>query len=171
MSPTWRPRSCINLYMQVKTPSPAAAAPRGCTHLKLRQAGRLVTRHYEERFRSSALNITQYSLLSHVVRLAPVGAGELAAAMKLDASTLTRNLQPLVEQGWVVVRPGTDARARIVEATPEGQALRATAQRDWQRAQQALNRLLGSERVAALHTLLDECIALLEQDTTETNHE
>ncbi len=149
----------------------AEAAPKGCTNLKLRQAGRLVTRHYEARVRHHGLKITQYSLLSHVVKLGPVGAGELAAAMKLDASTLTRNLQPLLEQGWVRVQAGADARQRIVEATPAGQALRAEAQRDWKRAQQALNRRLGAEKVAALHALLDECIALLEREDGEVDDE
>ncbi len=150
---------------------PAEAAPSGCTNLKLRQAGRLVTRHYEAQVRARGLKITQYSLLSHVVKLGPLGAGDLAAAMKLDASTLTRNLQPLLQQGWVRVQAGDDARQRIVEATPAGHALRAEAQRDWKRAQQALNRRLGVQRVAALHALLDECIALLEREDGEADDE
>ncbi len=148
-----------------------AAPPRGCTNLKLRQASRLVTRHYEARVRASGLKITQYSLLSHVVKLGPLSAGALAAAMKLDASTLTRNLQPLLDQGWVSVQPGDDLRRRIVQATPAGQALRGEAQRDWKQAQQALNRRLGEPRVAALHALLDECIALLEREDEEAADE
>ena len=137
------------------------AAPAGCTNLKLRQASRLVTRHYERFIRASGLKITQYSLLSHVVKLGPQRAGELAAVMQLDASTLSRNLQPLLEQGWLAVHAGEDARQRIVEATPEGQALRQRAQRAWKQAQVALNQRLGETRVVALHALLDECAALL----------
>src|SRR3954467_8655723 len=106
-----------------------AAAPRGCPNLKLRQASRLVPRHYERHVQPTGLKITQYSLLSHVVVLGPVRAGELAAAMQLDASTLTRNLRPLLQQGWVEMRPGADARSRIVAATPAGVALRQQAQK------------------------------------------
>jgi DNA-binding MarR family transcriptional regulator len=149
------------------TPDPAV--PRGCTHLKLRQAGRLVARHYEVFVRPCGLKNTQYSLLSQVVQRGPLRAGELAAAMQLDASTLTRNLQPLVEQGWVQVRAAADdARSRIVEATPAGHALRTNAQRAWKRAQNALNERLGAERVAALHALLDDCITRLDPHETET---
>lgn len=139
-----------------------ASAPRGCTNLKLRQASRLVTRHYEAFVAPTGLKNTQYSLLSHVVKLGPLRAGELAAAMRLDASTLTRNLAPLVEQGWVVVSAGEDARSRVVAASEAGRSLRAQAQKAWKQAQLALNARLGADRVAALHALLDECIEALE---------
>jgi DNA-binding MarR family transcriptional regulator len=145
------------------------AALAGCTNLKLRQASRLVTRHYERFIRASGLKITQYSLLSHVVKLGPLRAGDLAAVMQLDASTLTRNLQPLVEQGWLQVRAADDdARSRVVEATAAGIALRQQAQRAWKRAQLALNERLGVDRVAHLHALLDDCIALLEPSEPKT---
>jgi len=140
-----------------------SAAPRGCTNLKLRQASRLVTRHYESFFAATGLKITQYSLLSHVVKLGPLRAGELAAAMQLDASTLTRNLQPLLLQGYVQMHAGDDARSRVIAATAAGRALRSEAQKAWKRAQTALNERLGIERVAALHALIDECLPLLEQ--------
>jgi len=145
--------------------------PRGCTNLKLRQAARLASRHYEAYLRETGLKITQYSLLSHVVQLGPLRAGELAAAMQLDASTLTRNLQPLVDAGWLQVRAGSDARSRVIEATAAGNALRAEAQRAWKRAQLALNARLGNERIAALHALLDHCIAVLDPHEPETPDE
>ena len=143
-------------------------APRGCTNLKLRQASRLFTRHYEAYVAPTGLKNTQYSLLSHVVKLGPIRAGDLAAAMQLDASTLTRNLQPLLQQGWVAVSTGEDARSRIVEATESGRALRQHAQRAWKQAQLALNMRLGEARVAALHQMLEECMALL-ADTEDSD--
>lgn len=145
---------------------PAAAAaprPQGCTNLKLRQAARRVTQHYESFVAPTGLKITQYSLLSHVVKLGPLRLGELAMAMQLSASTLTRNLAPLVQQGWVVLEADpADARGRVVVATPAGLALRAEAQRAWKRAQLALNERLGTARVVALHALIDECLPLLD---------
>lgn len=146
------------------TAGPALPAPRGCTHLKLKQVGRLVARHYEAHVAPTGLHNMQYSLLSHVLKLGPVGLGELAAVMRLDASTLTRNLQPLRERGLLEVRPGADARSRVVRITPAGAALRDDAQKAWKRAQSALNARLGIERVAALHALLDDCMAVMDDD-------
>ena len=136
--------------------------PRGCTNLKLRQLSRVVTRHYDAYVAATGLRNTQYSLLSHVVLSGPIRPSDLAQRMRLDASTLTRNLQPLLAQGWLRQGPGEDARSRLVEATEAGRAKRVDAQRAWKQAQLALNALLGSERVAALHALVDDCIERLD---------
>lgn len=141
-----------------------AVKPKGCTNLKLRQLARVVTRHYDRHVAAVGLKNTQYSLLSHVVLLGPLRPGELARRMRIDASTLTRNLQPLVAQGWVRLEPGADARSRQVAATAAGRAKREQGQRAWKHAQLDLNRRLGAERVVALHALLDESMGLLEDD-------
>ena len=143
------------------------AVPRGCTSLKLRQLSRRVSQHYDQVLAGAGLKTTQYSLLSHVERLGPLRPGELAAVMEMDASTLTRNLQPLQAQGWVEVGPGTDARCREVRLTEAGRAKRDDAQRRWKQAQLALNERLGSDRVAALHALIDDCLALIHGESPE----
>ena len=142
-------------------------APRGCTNLKLRQLTRRVSQHYDRIVAQADLKTTQYSLLSHVVQLGPIRPGDLAQRMEMDASTLTRSLQPLVAQGWVEVGAGDDARSRLVTATEAGRAKRVEAQREWKRAQLALNERLGVAKVAQLHTLLDECLALMNESSGE----
>ena len=137
--------------------------PRGCTNLKLRQLTRMVTRHYDRYVSEVGLKNTQYSLLSLVVGLGPIRPVDLANRMQMDASTLTRNLQPLVAHGWVTIRDGRDARSRLVEATEAGQLKRAEGQRAWKAAQLALNERLGAARVAALHELLDACIERIDE--------
>jgi DNA-binding MarR family transcriptional regulator len=155
----------------VNSREPADPPPRGCTNLKLRQASRRVTRHYEACLAPTGLKITQYSLLSYAVKLGPLQAGELAAALQMDASTLSRNLQPLLHKGLLSASAGADARCRLIEATPEGHAARAGAQNAWKAAQQSLNQRLGSARMAALHNLLDECVTRPEQPTRTDDHD
>lgn len=146
-----------------------AVKPQGCTNLKLRQLSRAVTRHYDAYVAPTGLKNSQYSLLSHVVLLGPLRPSDLAARMKIDASTLTRNLQPLVAAGWVEQGPGDDARSRSVVATEAGRVKRAEAQRAWKQAQLALNARLGNERVLALHALIDDCLEAL--DVSESDDE
>ena len=138
-------------------------APVGCTSLKLRQLNRRVSQHYDRIVGAIGLKTSQYSLLSHVVKLGPVRPGELAGHMEMDASTLTRNLQPLVVQGWVKVGPGDDGRSRFVTVTDAGRDKRSEAQREWKRAQLALNARLGVAKVAQLHELLDQCLVLMNE--------
>ncbi len=143
-------------------PSPQAALKAlGCTHLRLRQLMRHVGQHYDLEMAKVGLKTTQYSLLSHVLKLGPVRPTELAKAMQLGASTLTRNLKPLVDAGWVELSAGRDARSRSVTITAQGRAKRSEAQHHWKAAQQSLNQLLGARRVLALHGLIDESIDLL----------
>jgi len=101
-------------------------------------------------------------LLSHVVLLGPVRPTDLAREMRVDASTLTRNLQSLIARGWVRQQAGDDARSRLVEATDAGRAKRADGQRAWKQAQLELNRRLGPARVIELHRMLDDAMSQLE---------
>ncbi|NMK46999.1 MarR family winged helix-turn-helix transcriptional regulator [Achromobacter sp. Bel] len=142
-----------------------ATKPQGCTHLKLRQLDRVVTRHYDQYVARAGLKNTQYALLSHVIRLGPIRPGDLARHMQMDASTLTRNLQPLAAQGFLTIGTGSDARSRLVQVTEAGIAKRAEGQRAWRLAQTALNERLGEARVAELHLLLDACMASLADET------
>jgi len=144
-----------------------AIKPQGCTNLKLRQLDRVVTRHYDQYVARTGLKNTQYALLSHVVRLGPIRPGDLARHMQMDASTLTRNLQPLAAQGLLTIGAGPDARSRLVQSTEAGVAKRAEGQRAWKLAQTALNERLGEARVVELHLLLDACIARLAEDAEE----
>lgn len=138
-----------------------AVKPQGCTNLKLRKLVRRVSQHYDAEMAKIGLKITQYSLLSHVLKLGPIRPGELAQTMTMDASTLTRNLKPLVDAGWVEIGAGSDARSRLVMITEAGREKRQEAQRRWKAAQEGINELLGVERVIALHALVDEALELL----------
>jgi DNA-binding MarR family transcriptional regulator len=139
-----------------------AIKPQGCSNAKLRQLTRRVSQHYDHEMSKIGLKTTQYSLLSQVVQRGPIRPGDLAKAMALDASTLTRNLKPLVAAGWLRVGAGPDDRSHLVAITQAGREKRTEAQRRWKAAQESLNVLLGVERVLALHELIDgalECFA------------
>lgn len=136
--------------------------PQGCTNFKVRQLMRKVSQHYDAEMARCGLKTTQYSLLAHVVKLGPIRPADLAQAMQMTPSTLSRNLQPLVAAGWLLLGAGIDARSRLVSVTEAGEAKRREAQRHWKVAQQTLNAQLGVERVVALHALVEESLALLQ---------
>jgi DNA-binding MarR family transcriptional regulator len=136
--------------------------PLGCSNAKLRQLTRRVSQHYDHEMGKIGLKATQYSLLSQVLQRGPIRPGDLAKAMALDASTLTRNLKPLVAAGWLSVGAGADDRSHLVAITDAGREKRTEARRRWRAAQDTLNELLGVERVVALHELIDgslQCFA------------
>jgi DNA-binding MarR family transcriptional regulator len=144
-----------------------AVSPIGCSSQKLRQLSRKVSQHFDRIVADAGLKTTQYSLLSNIVQFGPVHPGALATQLEMDASTLTRNLQPLINQGWVQVGPGDDGRSRFVTATVAGRAKRVQAKREWKRAQLAFNARLGDERVARLHSLIAECLQAMSQTSQD----
>lgn len=135
------------------------SSPKGCSSFKLRRLSRRVSQFFDVEVSSAGMKTTQYSLLSNIIKLGPVRPGQLAALMEMEASTLTRNLQPLVAQGWITVTAGDDGRSRQVQVTPAGEAQHTDARKAWRRAQQAFNARMGVERVLQLHAVLDECLA------------
>lgn len=134
---------------------------RGCTNLRLRQLVRRVDQHYDLEMAKAGLKTTQFSLLTYVLRFGPLRPGELAAGLKLSASTLSRNLKPLVDAGWLELTAGSDARSRTVSLTEAGRTKREEARHRWRAAQEGLNALLGPARVLALHDLIEQSMALL----------
>jgi DNA-binding MarR family transcriptional regulator len=140
----------------------SSVLPQGCTNFRLRRLTRMVSRHYDAHMAASGLKTTQYSLLSNVLARGPLRPTDLAQALNLDASTLTRNLKPLVQAGWLSQDEGADARSRLISITQAGREKRAEAQRFWRTAQNEMNALLSLDRVHALHALVDESIAVLQ---------
>jgi len=145
--------------------------PQGCTNFKLRQLVRRVSQLYDAEVGKAGLKTTQYSLLSHVLRLGPIRPGDLAASMTMDASTLTRNLKPMLVAGWLQMSAGDDGRSRLVHITDAGRDKRAEAQRHWKAAQESLNQLLGLNTVRTLHRLVDSSLERLAPLNPGDDHE
>jgi DNA-binding MarR family transcriptional regulator len=138
----------------------------GCTSAKVRQLTRRLSQLYDVEVAHCGLKTTQYSLLTNIARLGPMRPVDLAAAMNMSASTLSRNLQPLASAGLILLGAGADARSLLVQITEAGTAKRREAQRHWKVAQQKLNAQIGIERVAALHALIDDILPLLGVDAS-----
>jgi DNA-binding MarR family transcriptional regulator len=137
------------------------AVQRGCTCFKLRSLNRRVTAVYDRALAPAQLRVTQYSLLAQLRRLGGASMSALADAMEMDRTTLTRNLKPLLEAGWVEVAPGDqDARVRTVRLTTAGETQFQTARAHWRRAQADVNAAIGAADLSLLHELIDRCLPL-----------
>ena len=113
-------------------------APTPCLCNALRQASRAVSRLYDEELRSVGLRTTQYSLLCHLRRAGEVRQRDLGGLTSLDETTLTRNLRPLIDSGWVAISTGEDRREKLVRLTEAGAAKLRQARPAWERAQERM---------------------------------
>jgi DNA-binding MarR family transcriptional regulator len=127
-----------------------------------------MTAFYEPYLAPAGVTLSQYSLLSNLGELAQSQA-ELADRLEMDRTTLTRNLKPLLDQRWVAVTTGKDARQRLIQLTAAGRRQRAAARERWKIAQQALEKNLGPGLVANLHHDLDVALSKLKPALPEEN--
>jgi DNA-binding MarR family transcriptional regulator len=130
-----------------------------CTCAKLRRTARRLTRAYDRALRPSGLRLTQYSVLANVARRSGLSVTDLAELLAMDRTTLTRNLRPLSQRGWVRVAPGPDRRSRAVEITEPGRLVYQEALPLWRAAEQAFRQRMGQDQAAALGQLLDTAVA------------
>jgi DNA-binding MarR family transcriptional regulator len=144
----------------MKTEDYAALAWSGCSCFELRKLSRTVTRLYDQHMAVTGMTATQYALLMHV-RHQALPITQLATQFGAERTTLTRNLKPLLEQGWVVLATGEDTRQRIVSISEAGRTQLRAARAVWRRAQQALEQALGATAVQALHAQIEHAHARL----------
>jgi DNA-binding MarR family transcriptional regulator len=122
-----------------------------------------VSRLYEEDLRGVGLRATQYSLLRHLRAAEEVRQKDLGGLTFLDETTLTRNLRPLIDAGWVAIRPGDHRREKLVRLTDAGAAKLREARPAWGRAQERLRPHLPKQIWANLLDLLPELTGLADK--------
>ncbi|MFL6650665.1 MAG: MarR family winged helix-turn-helix transcriptional regulator [Sulfurifustaceae bacterium] len=143
-------------------------APLTCTGATVRRLSRRMTSFYERHLQRVGMTLAQYSLLAHLSEQ-PQSLLALSRRMEMDRTTLTRNLKPLVADGWAEEVHSDDARQRLYVLTKTGERVRRNAREAWQAAQLALEKQLGSDFVAGLHKQIDRALAKLKPALPEEN--
>lgn len=134
--------------------------PSQCNCMNVRRASRAVTQFYDEVLKPSGLTIAQLGLLRHVAVVELTTISELARMMRINRTTLNRNMKPLADAGLITVSPGRDSRTRQVALTGAGSDTAAKAWALWGEAQASLKEYLGDEDLAKLVELLSKLEAL-----------
>ncbi len=135
-----------------------------CTCLNLRKASRAVTQFYDEAFKPVGLRATQFSLLALVANRGPAGMKELAKLLVMDRTTLTRNLRPLIDQGFLEVIECDDRRQRPIAITSRGLNRLAQALPLWREAQNRVVANLGRESWVGLLQGLSATVSATTQE-------
>jgi DNA-binding MarR family transcriptional regulator len=150
----------ITVTPDVRSQRRAQAAKMGatCACFNVRKAARAVTQLYDDMLRPTGLRATQLTLLMLLRGHGLMGINRLAEAAVTDRTTLTRNLAILEEQELVRVRPGEDARTRLVELTDAGETAMDAAVPLWQKAQSLIATRMGRDGLTRLLTELSAAV-------------
>src|SRR5882672_1614004 len=152
----------MHIHVKVKSEghNPLASP---CLCNALRQASRAVSRLYDEELRGVGLRTTRYSLLSRLSRVGEVRQRDLGGMTSLDETTLTRNLRPLIDSGWVAIGAGEDRREKLVRLTEAGAAKLREARPAWERAQERMRSRLPEGAWSGLLAALPDLARLADE--------
>jgi DNA-binding MarR family transcriptional regulator len=143
--------------------------PAECTCFRLRKLTRAMSRLYDHHLAVVGVKSTQFVLLNFIASEAmPVAV--LAERVGAERTTMTRNLKPLIDAGWVSLQKGADSRQRIVTISAAGRRKAKQAYQAWRAAQDAVQALLGEAGVTALHHQIDATFDRLATLPPEENH-
>jgi DNA-binding MarR family transcriptional regulator len=136
--------------MTVGLPISPEAVIEVCLCHGARRAARALSRRYDAALAPHGVTSGQFALLAAIAANGPVAAARLVRLMRMEASTLSRNLQPLRRAGQVTVSGGAGRRGGQVALTDAGRRTLAAAIPAWQAAQGAVAARLGNATASAL---------------------
>jgi len=114
-----------------------------CLAGRVRVLNRVVTGIYDDALRPHGVRVSQMNVLVAVAAMGPVRAADVCRRLRLDKSTLSRDLDRLLEQGLVRSTPA-GGRTHHLEATPAGRALIKKVTPAWEEAQARVREILGT---------------------------
>jgi DNA-binding MarR family transcriptional regulator len=128
---------------------------RDCLAVRVRLLSRTITRIYDAALRPYGLTVSQLNLLATIQNLQPAPSGEVAAALSMEISTLSRNVRLMEKEGWVTVAHAEHGNGRVLSLTNAGARMLDEAKPAWARAQAETKALLGADTAKTITRLVD----------------
>ena len=133
----------------------AEAMAADCIAVRVRFIGRVVTSLYDRILRKFDIKVNQASILVFLTIHSGSGPGDIGTALRMEKSTVSRNLDRMRKKGWIEVRPRDEGPSHVVRVTENGNRLLLSVHRDWQKAQASARELLGAEGVRSVDALYE----------------
>lgn len=116
-----------------------------CIAGRLRLLNRVITNLYDDALRPFGIKLSQGSILAVTAKLGIARPADVCAILELDASTLSRTVERMVENGWLEILAGDDGRHHPFRLTAQGKQLMDQAIPAWERAQAEAQKLIGED--------------------------
>lgn len=132
-----------------------------CLFAKTRTVSRYVTNLYTKALKEIGVTPVQYSMLTAIQVLKEANINDLSSALKMDRTTINRNLKPLIRDGLVYMNESSDRRERLVSITKEGEELYEKGYEDWKKVQSEFKEILGEKNWDEMNDVLDNVIKVI----------
>lgn len=131
-----------------------------CMLTRTRLIARVITNIYDQELRPFGINSPQYALLGVVAELGPASRAEIGRHNHQERSTLSRNLQIMLDEGWIEeVQSDAGGRSRPLTVTRVGRALMHEAMPAWRAGQAKAKAIMGEAGMNAVIRIADGIMA------------
>ena len=124
-----------------------------CIAVRVRLLNRVISALYDEALRPHGLRIGQANILVAVARMGQPRPTDVCRAMRLEKSTLSRDVEVLKRSGWLESDPPEGGRNQRLRITPAGSRLLAETFPAWESAQMEARTLIGDPGIDALRRI------------------
>jgi DNA-binding MarR family transcriptional regulator len=124
-----------------------------CLAVRVRLINRVLTSLYDEALRPYGIRVSQGNILVVVARMGQARPAEVVRVLRLERSTLSRDVDVMKRAGWLESDPPEGGRSQILRVTPEGLRLLADSHPAWEKAQAEARKLLGDGGVDAIRRI------------------
>lgn len=124
-----------------------------CLAIRVRLINRVVSAIYDEALRPHGLKVSQANLLVAIAHQAPVRPVDLSRSIRIEKSTLSRDVEVLRRRGWVESDPPAGGRNQALRLTEAGCDLLRALFPAWERAQAKARECLGDPGATAIHAI------------------
>jgi DNA-binding MarR family transcriptional regulator len=157
-----RAELCVYTHTMSSTPLDFCAME-NCVCFNLRSTSRAMTQFFGSKLSRHRLLPTQTPILSILAARPGATMAELSEWLRMERTTLVRNLGPLERDGLVKLSGKGRGGKVTVEITPKGKSALAKLMPEWQATQQAVVKTLGEERWSAILRDLRRAAQALEE--------
>ena len=146
-----------------------SSVPSVCICVNLRRASRAITKIYDKALEPSQLKVTQFSVLVNVMQYGPINTSNLSRILKLDRTTLVRNLKSAAKSGFTEDASSSDPRERLIAISATGRRAVEAAMPHWRAMQKQLRAQFGREQLQQFDLLASALEALSRELGVEDN--
>jgi DNA-binding MarR family transcriptional regulator len=124
-----------------------------CIAVRVRLINRVISTLYDEALRPYGIRVSQGNILVAVARMGEARPAEVGRVLRLERSTLSRDVEVMKHAGWLASDPPAGGRNQVLRVTPEGLRLLADSYPAWEKAQAEARKLLGDGGVDAIRRI------------------
>ncbi len=121
-----------------------------CIGSKLRKLSRIVDNEYRKNLAAFNVTESQLSMLMVLAKIKSIEQGKIGNYLSLERSTISRNVQKMVKNGWV---QRSKAYQPTIALTPKGESLLNDLLPHWERTMDSIKARIGQRGIQYLTDL------------------